>query len=131
MTPARLLLSQRHVRERRVLDLLRGAAPDMSNAGFARLALLAARQGLAVQSGTSRYVTLDELCLLRWLAEAQRRRGLKTYDRDDAALRSHLCLSAAILKRDGLVLPPLTLSVHHAGGAAPSHAAAWRRPSDR
>jgi hypothetical protein len=120
----RLALRNRPDRERRVLFLLRGAAPDMAPRSrrhrddpapraehlrcFAHLRRVAGEHGLAVQPPDLLYVHVDELRLLSWLAEAQRVAGFATMPREPE-LRAAILRCAGLLDGMGMRLAPLTL----------------------
>lgn len=109
-------LSRRNIVERKVLRFIRGETAAGDNAyvhgHFHKLRDRARRNGIMIQRAGAPYVYPDELLLLRWLAEAQRRRGRRTYHLRDDSLATSLWHCAAILKEEGMFLPYQTLSIH-------------------
>lgn len=120
MSPSLLLLSRRHISERRALDVLRRCLSEPSGPGCFRALVRRARMnGAQIQPRGARYMTRDELALLRWLAEAQRQSGLRTYGLSDVSLEACLYRAAGALKKDGITISARSMT---ASGAASSRA---------
>ncbi|WP_337187294.1 hypothetical protein [Phenylobacterium sp.] len=98
-----------HARRRPPLD-------DYCKVHFACLREFARRNGLEVEAVGSKYVSTGELTVLRWLAEAQRRSGLRTCDLGDLGLKTSLLHCAELLKDLGMPLPVQTLYSYPSGG---------------
>lgn len=125
-----LKLRKRHYRERKILCLLRGQIDrvewnrrlaggqgpqpltDYDIAQFDCLRAFARRNDFEVLPPASRSVTHGELLILRWLAEAQRKAGLRTCPVKDAAFRATLDQCARLLMTLGVFLPPQSLYIH-------------------
>ncbi len=124
-----LSIRKRSAVERKALEIIRGksfeeghfalfsggaairpfGAPEMAH--FASLRECAGRNGLDTLEIDSHYVSAAELLILRWLAEAQRRSGLRTFRFKDIGLLTALRHCAVILEQIGLMLPPRTLAL--------------------
>lgn len=121
---------RRNVFERKALRLVRGetcateydgltgggtqsASPGQYNrAHFGCLREFAGRNGFVILPPDAQYVMSSELVILRWLAEAQRRTGLRTCHFRDIGLKTSLRHCAGALKGLGVALPAKTLHIH-------------------
>ena len=112
MNRTTLPLHRRTRVERRILAILRGGgdirvSPDQADA-FAGLRRCAAANHLVIAPPDAPYVGVDELKIMSWLADAQRRVS-KVGGPADAALAQIVRRCAGLLNGMGLRLSPLVL----------------------
>lgn len=116
-----LTLRKRNIVERKALRLLRGdfsraAGTELASqqdvaALFGDLLARAGDSGMRIQPVEAACLTADELLILRWLAEAQRETGLRTFRPADAALLRAINRCADLLKMLDVQLPSRTLRI--------------------
>jgi len=112
--PARLALRRRSSVEQRVIRLIRGEAGQEVDAAlvlgaqFGKLRDLAMRNALVIHSPGTPYLSLNELTLLGWLAQAQRVAAYRQSFHPDAMLTMTVVHCAGTLDALGLrlSLPP-------------------------
>lgn len=122
-----MALNRRNIYERKIVRILRGeyvkyfhhyennkednnlSVNDILFDSFLKIREFSNINSMDVRPVGSQYISTGELSILRWIAEAQRQAGLRTYDINDHQFQSEIEHCADILKGIGAILPSQTL----------------------
>lgn len=99
-------MSSRSFVERRIILLLRGAAPsNLELDGLETVRELAAQNGWLIQDPGGPFISVDEALFLGWLAQFQRKVVGRIQVPADDALTAAIRRLARALEQQGLMLP--------------------------